>query len=69
MLRLAQRDTTATRKFGIHIFVEVGTPLVTRYRNMGLLWPSGVTLAQAFKTTYRCNYVQIWNNIFTIGKY
>ena len=24
MLRLAQRDTTATRKFGIHIFVEVG---------------------------------------------
>ena len=25
MLRLAQQDTTATRKFGIHIFVEVGT--------------------------------------------
>ena len=23
MLRLAQRDTTATRKFGIHVFVEV----------------------------------------------
>ena len=38
MLRLAQRYTTATRKFGIHIFVEVGTPLDGRATIKGPLF-------------------------------